>query len=99
MNSLVLSANCFSQGYLYSSALYRSAMGWIEKLIDPILNVASSGLSAGTTFTLSAAVISAVPPVVTQTITLLCAFMPEAISLYTAGPVVGFAVLGSLGLI
>src|SRR5512136_1926353 len=70
-------------------------MGWIEKLIEPMLNVASSGLRAGTTLILSAAVISMVPPVVTQTMTLLLALMRVAISLYTAGSVVGLPVLGS----
>src|SRR4030042_3660880 len=68
----------------------------MEKLMDPMLNVASSGLRAGTTCALCAGVISAVPPVVTQTITLLLALIPAAISLYTAGSVVGLAVFGSL---
>src|SRR5208282_5091400 len=83
-------------GYLYSSSLYRLARGWIEKLMEPVLNVANSGLRAGTTWALWAGVISMVPPVVTQTITSLLAFMPLAISRYTAGSVVGLAVLGSL---
>jgi len=61
-----------------------------------MLKVASSGLSAGTTWALWAGVMSAVPPVVTQTITSLLALMPSAISLYTAGSVVGLPVLGSL---
>ncbi len=61
-----------------------------------MLNVASSGLRAGTTCALSSGCIEAVPPVVMQTITLLLALMPAAIFLYTVGSVVGLAVFGSL---
>jgi hypothetical protein len=64
--------------------------------MEPMLNVASSGLRAGTTLTLSSAVIYIVPPVVTQTIASVLALMRVAIWRYTSGSVVGLPVSGSL---